>query len=138
MPRSGRSPGRRGASYAETSSPTAATSTASDQFSFAQVGVPSAYFESGLDYRGRPAGWGREKREAWEETRYHQPSDELTPDWDLSGAVEDARLQFALGYSVAQATSLPAWTPGDEFEAARLRSLEALRRPPGPTPASGR
>ena len=110
----------------------------SDQFSFARVGVPSAYFESGLDYRGRPPGWGREKREAWEETRYHQPSDELTPDWDLSGAVEDARLQFALGYSVAQATSLPAWTPGDEFEAARLRSLEALRHPPGPTPASGR
>ncbi|RPH70719.1 MAG: M28 family peptidase [Myxococcaceae bacterium] len=111
----------------------------SDQFSFARVGVPSAYFESGLDYRGRPAGWGREKREAWEETRYHQPSDELTPDWDLSGAVEDARLQFALGYSVAQATPLPAWTKGDEFEAPRLRSLEALRqRPPGSTPASGR
>ncbi len=110
----------------------------SDQFSFARAGVPSAYFESGLDYRGRPAGWGREKREAWEETRYHQPSDELTPDWDLSGAVEDARLQFALGYSVAQATSLPAWTPGDEFEAPRLRSLDALRHPPGPTPASGR
>jgi Zn-dependent M28 family amino/carboxypeptidase len=111
----------------------------SDQFSFARVGVPSAYFESGLDYRGRPPGWGREKREAWEETRYHQPSDELTPDWDLSGAVEDARLQFALGYSVAQASSLPAWTPGDEFEAMRQRSLEALRqRPPGATPASGR
>ena len=35
---------------------------------------------------GRPHGWGREKREAWEETRYHQPSDELTADWDLSGA----------------------------------------------------
>jgi len=111
----------------------------SDQFSFARVGVPSAYFESGLDYRGRPPGWGREKREAWEETRYHQPSDELTADWDLSGAVEDARLQFALGYSVAQATPLPGWTRGDEFEAPRLRSLEALRqRPPGTTPASGR
>ena len=109
----------------------------SDQFSFARAGVPSAYFESGLDYRGRPPGWGREKREAWEETRYHQPSDELTPDWDLSGAVEDARLQFALGYSVAQAEAMPAWTRGDEFEAARVRSLEALRQlPTGAGPAS--
>jgi len=109
----------------------------SDQFSFARVGVPSAYFESGLDYRGRPPGWGRERREAWEETRYHQPSDELTPDWDLSGAVEDARLQFALGYSVAQSRVLPAWTKGDEFEAPRQRALEALRqRPPGASPAS--
>jgi Zn-dependent M28 family amino/carboxypeptidase len=111
----------------------------SDQFSFARAGVPSAYFESGLDYRGRPAGWGREKREAWEETRYHQPSDELTPDWDLSGAVEDARLQFELGYSVAQSSAMPAWTRGDEFEALRLRSIDALRQPPpGATPASGR
>ena len=109
----------------------------SDQFSFARAGVPSAYFESGLDYRGRPPGWGREKREAWEETRYHQPSDELTPDWDLSGAVEDARLQFALGFSVAQAEAMPAWTRGDEFEAARVRSLEALRQlPTGAGPAS--
>jgi Zn-dependent M28 family amino/carboxypeptidase len=111
----------------------------SDQFSFARAGVPSAYFESGLDYRGRPPGWGREKREAWEETRYHQPSDELTPDWDLSGAVEDARLQFELGFSVAQSSAMPAWTRGDEFEAPRLRSLDALRQPPpGATPASGR
>jgi len=111
----------------------------SDQFSLARAGVPAVYFESGLDYRGRPPGWGRERREAWEETRYHQPSDELTPDWDLSGAVEDARLQFALGYSVAQSPAKPAWTKGDEFEAARRRSLEDLRRTPtGPAAASGR
>jgi Zn-dependent M28 family amino/carboxypeptidase len=113
----------------------------SDQLSFARVGVPAAYFESGLDYRGRPPGWGRQKRESWEETRYHQPSDELTPDWDLSGAVEDARLQFALGYSVAQADRMPGWRKGDEFEGIRLQALEAARREPdqkGPSPASGR
>ncbi len=79
----------------------------SDQFSFARVGVPSAYFESGLDYRGRPHGWGREKREAWEETRYHQPSDELTADWDLSGrgggrpAPVRARVQRRPGHRAA-------------------------------------
>jgi Zn-dependent M28 family amino/carboxypeptidase len=113
----------------------------SDQFSFAKVGVPAAYFESGLDYRGRPGGWGREKREAWEETRYHQPSDELTPDWDLSGAVEDARLQFGLGYSTAMADRMPAWTRGDEFEAIRRQALEAVRRQESTRsamPASGR
>jgi Zn-dependent M28 family amino/carboxypeptidase len=113
----------------------------SDQFSFAKVGVPAAYFEGGLDYRGRPAAWGREKREAWEETRYHQPSDELTPDWDLSGAVEDARLQFGLGYSTAMADRMPAWTRGDEFEAIRRQALEAVRRQESTRsamPASGR
>jgi Zn-dependent M28 family amino/carboxypeptidase len=113
----------------------------SDQFSFAKAGVPTAYFQSGLDYRGRPVGWGRQQRERWEETHYHQSSDELTPDWDLSGAVEDARLQFALGYSVAQANRMPAWQKGDEFEAVRLQALEAARRgwsQPGPSSASGR
>jgi Zn-dependent M28 family amino/carboxypeptidase len=112
----------------------------SDQLSFARVGVPAAYFESGLDYRGRPPGWGRQMRESWEETRYHQPSDELSPDWNLSGAVEDGRLQFALGYSVAQADRMPAWRKGDEFEAVRLQALEAARRASsqaGPAPASG-
>ena len=77
--------------------------------------------------------------EGWWYRVSSQASDELTPDWDLSGAVEDARLQFALGYSVAQASALPAWTHGDEFEGARLRSLDALRQAsPGATPASGR
>ena len=121
-----------------TSSPTAATSTAATSSASPGWGSPRRTSRvASTTAAARPAG--DEKREAWEETRYHQPSDELTPDWDLSGAVEDARLQFALGYSVAQATPLPAWTKGDEFEAPRLQSLETLRRrPPGATPASGR
>jgi len=51
-------------------------------------------------------------------TRYHQPSDDISPDWKLGGAVQDARLYFALGCAVAQAPGLPSWVKGDEFEAA--------------------
>ena len=94
----------------------------SDQFSFAKQGVPCAYFESGLDYRGRPAGWGKEQREAYEAQHYHQPSDELTDTWNLEGAVEDAKLYFELGLTVARTLQAPEWTPGDEFEAARKAS----------------
>lgn len=97
----------------------------SDQLNFAKAGVPAAYFSSGHDFIGRPEGWGREQSEAWERTHYHQPSDELREDWDLSGAVEDVRLYFQLGAVVANAPALPTWTKGDEFEATRLRSLEA-------------
>ncbi|WP_342381043.1 M20/M25/M40 family metallo-hydrolase [Myxococcus stipitatus] len=106
----------------------------SDQFNFARRGIPAAYFGSGMDFIGRPEGWGRLQREAWESKHYHQPSDELRPEWDMSGAVEDARLFFLLGAHVARAPELPRWNKGDEFEAARLAALEALRAPrPEPT-----
>ncbi len=91
----------------------------SDQYNFAKRGVPSAYFASGHDFVGRPEGWGREQREKWEATHYHQPSDELTAEWDLSGAVEDTQLYLQLALALANAPRAPAWTKGDEFEAAR-------------------
>jgi Zn-dependent M28 family amino/carboxypeptidase len=90
----------------------------SDQFSFARAGVPALHFYSGVDAVGRPAGWGREQHDAWVATHYHQPSDELAPDWNLAGAVQDARLYFRLGEAVAEAKGLPSWVAGDEFEAA--------------------
>jgi Zn-dependent M28 family amino/carboxypeptidase len=97
----------------------------SDQFNFARAGVPSAYFTSGEDYVGRPEGWGREQRARWEAQHYHQPSDELRDGWDLTGAVDDAQLYADLAVAVSNAPSGPTWTPGDEFEAVRARSLEA-------------
>ena len=50
---------------------------------------------------------------------YHAPSDEVKPDWDLSGAVDDAQLLFAVGYRVANADKFPEWKPGNEFKAKR-------------------
>ncbi len=59
----------------------------SDQFSFAKVGVPAIYLEPGTDFEGRPPGWGKEQMEKHENESYHQPSDELTPDWNFDGMV---------------------------------------------------
>lgn len=99
----------------------------SDQFSFAKVGVPSVYLGEGIQYLGRPLGWGKEQWEKWEATHYHQPSDELTDDWDFSGVVEDVRLNFHVGYQVAQARAMPQWNKGDEFESARKKSLATVK-----------
>jgi Zn-dependent M28 family amino/carboxypeptidase len=99
----------------------------SDQFSFAKIGVPAAYFDAGTDVIGKPAGWGKEQQDRFEATDYHQPSDELRPDWDFSGAVEDAQLLFYLGLKVANAARMPAWKPGDEFEGARKKALSELK-----------
>jgi len=38
--------------------------------------------------------------------------------------VQDARLGFFAGLVIADQDALPAWLPGDEFEAARKAALE--------------
>jgi Zn-dependent M28 family amino/carboxypeptidase len=96
----------------------------SDQFSFAKVGVPGVYLGSGTDFVGRPDGWGREQHEAYERKSYHQPSDQISPDWNFDGMIENAQLGFALGVQLANAPTGPAWTPGDEFESIRKASLK--------------
>jgi len=96
----------------------------SDQLSFARVGVPALYFRSGQGFIGRPADWGKQKDAEYRRLRYHQPSDEIQADWDLSGMVEDTRLGYLVGLDVAAGTKQPAWYPGDEFEAARRKTLE--------------
>jgi hypothetical protein len=91
----------------------------SDQFELARIGVPVVAIRGGPTYAGRPPGWGAAQHEAFERTDYHQVSDEYRGDWDLSGAVEDAQLDLVVGLRIANATTLPQWKPGDEFEKAR-------------------
>lgn len=98
----------------------------SDQFNFAKIGVPAFYFHPGTDFIGRPEGWGVERINRYTDRDYHQPSDELTPDWNFDGMVQDARFGFWAGLVVANADELPEWNPGDEFEAARKAALEAV------------
>lgn len=88
----------------------------SDQFSFAKIGVPAINVDMGLDFVGKPAGWGKKQVDAWIAHHYHQPSDEYLPSWDLTGAVEDARLIFLVGLKIANQLQMPRWVPGDEFE----------------------
>ena len=96
----------------------------SDHFNFAKQGVPALDPDSGVDYIGKPADWGKKKRDEYTEHDYHAPSDEVKPDWDLSGAAEDDELLFAVGYRVANADKLPEWKPGNEFKAKRDAMLK--------------
>ncbi len=101
----------------------------SDHFEFAKQGVPALYTDSGTEYIGRPPGYGDRKREEYTANDYHKPSDEVKPDWDLSGAVEDARLLFRVGYEVSEADRWPEWNEGTEFKAIREASVgEAVRK----------
>ena len=76
----------------------------SDHFEFAKQGVPALYTDAGIRYIGKPEGYGEQKRDEYTANDYHSPSDEVKPDWDLSGAVDDLRLLFAVGYGSRTAT----------------------------------
>ena len=96
----------------------------SDHFNFAKQGVPALDPDAGIEYVGKDAAYGKTKRDEYTNNDYHAPSDEVKPDWDLSGAVEDAQLLMAVGYRVANADKIPEWKPGNEFKAKREESLK--------------
>ena len=100
----------------------------SDQFSLAKIGVPGVYLHSGIEVVGKPAGWGKQQLDKWVEKIYHQPSDEYSKDWDLSGALEDTRLLYEVGRRIANQDNMPAWNAGDEFEAARKKAIESAQK----------
>jgi Zn-dependent M28 family amino/carboxypeptidase len=91
----------------------------SDHFSFAKVGIPSVSIGPGVDYVGRPAGWGQKQAEDWTAHNYHQPSDEYRSDFDLSGAAQLGEIVYRLGLELGNARSVPAWNADAEFKAMR-------------------
>jgi Zn-dependent M28 family amino/carboxypeptidase len=96
----------------------------SDHFSFAKVGIPSVSIGGGDDYVGRPAGWGLQQMDDYTAHRYHQPSDEYRPDFDLSGAAQIAQIVYHLGLTLGNSDKVPTWNSDAEFKAMR----EASRR----------
>jgi Zn-dependent M28 family amino/carboxypeptidase len=97
----------------------------SDQFSFARIGVPAMYLDTGTDFLDRPEGWGKEQINHYNDVNYHQPSDEYDDSWNFEGMISDALLGYWTGLAIANADEMPKWNEGDEFEAARLEALSA-------------
>lgn len=91
----------------------------SDHFSFARVGVPAFYADPGVDYLEKPDGYGIAKRNEYTNNDYHAVSDEVKPDWDLDGALDDLTLMYQMGLRLAQSDLWPAWSETSEFRATR-------------------
>jgi len=98
-----------------------------DHFEFARAGVPALMTSRGLDYIGKPAGFGAASRAGYISDDYHKVTDVVKPGWDLSGAVQDVQLLFLVGYDVAQGDQYPKWKEGTEFKARRDAMLELGR-----------
>ncbi|MGK2856427.1 MAG: M20/M25/M40 family metallo-hydrolase [Thermoanaerobaculia bacterium] len=98
----------------------------SDQFNFAKIGVPALYLKGGVHFRAHPGDWGRDTVKSYTQVTYHQPNDEYDPSWNFEGMIEDSIVAFLSGLEVASTRELPAWMPGDEFDAARVRALKEI------------
>jgi Zn-dependent M28 family amino/carboxypeptidase len=91
----------------------------SDHFPFAKAGIPAVNFRPGSKFVGHSDKWVEEQIQDYRQNRYHQPSDEYSPNWNFSGMVQQARLAFWIGLRAANANEAPRWNKGDEFERAR-------------------
>ena len=59
---------------------------------------------------------GKKMQIDWENTRYHQPSDDMAQPFDFNALVKATRIDFAAGYEIAQQTKRPHWNKGDFFD----------------------
>lgn len=84
----------------------------SDHYSLVERGVP------GLMLVGSPVVTPKEFSErfdAFERTKYHQPSDDVYRDWYWKGARKVADMMALIGHRVAQAEALPSFNAGNEY-----------------------
>ncbi|NIM58617.1 MAG: M28 family peptidase [Candidatus Aminicenantes bacterium] len=100
----------------------------SDHFPFAKQGIPALYTSSGIDHVEHGEDWTLARKEKYTAENYHKPSDEFNPNWDLSGAIDDLRLLFRVGYKLSMESTFPNWKEGTEFKAKRDADMEAAKK----------
>ena len=86
----------------------------SDQYSFVRQGVPAVAISDGFK-AADPKINGRDVSLAWEKTRYHTPKDDMNQPLNFDAAAKCTRINFAVGYIVAEETERPTWNKGDFF-----------------------
>jgi Zn-dependent M28 family amino/carboxypeptidase len=99
----------------------------SDHFSLGRVGIPAFSINEGMKYQGHDTAWGEAQAKDFVEHRYHQPSDVYQPEMDFRGDAVMAEFGYVLGKKAAEAETVPAWVPGDEFEKVQ-KELRAQRK----------
>jgi Zn-dependent M28 family amino/carboxypeptidase len=91
----------------------------SDHINFAKKGVPMLYADGGYDLVDGGDARGKAAGDDYREKRYHQPTDEYSTDWDLSGMTESMNILYDVGARIANSEDWPNWREGNEFRAAR-------------------
>ncbi len=94
----------------------------SDQFMFAQAGIPSILIAEGLQYETSTFEKGLQRYTAWTEERYHTPFDDLSQKLNMDAAEQHAAVILQFAQDLSNSEEKPMWNPHSPFISARLRS----------------
>lgn len=97
----------------------------SDHFPFVKRGVPFVFAGSGWELADKKAPNTRDPQLG---TRFHQPSDEWTPEMDFEAAARDLRVYFEVGRALSDSAAWPGWKRGAEFKVLREQSTPTRSR----------
>lgn len=87
----------------------------SDQYSFIRQGIPALHIKYGLKTND-PSLDLRKKIDEWTAAHYHKPSDEFSDAaFDFDAGVVYVKLNFLIGWQVANEVKRPTWNKGDFF-----------------------
>lgn len=84
----------------------------SDHYPFVLRGVPALMLVGSPE--STKEGFIKRFNE-FEETKYHQPTDDVYKTWYWPGAKTVADMMGILGYRIAQADKMPSFTPGNKY-----------------------
>lgn len=94
----------------------------SDDFSFAEAGVPALYAVGGIDDAAMGSQFGKARLRAYIERRRGQAGDRYFPSVSVRGTLDDLHLYHDLGMRLAQARRFPNWNPDSKYRTARGQS----------------
>jgi hypothetical protein len=86
----------------------------SDQYSFVKQGIPALH----IKYGSRTPDGKNNLNELvgkWRAKYYHKPQDDINGMFDFDAGAKYARLNFLIGYMIANNTARPEWNKGDIF-----------------------
>jgi Zn-dependent M28 family amino/carboxypeptidase len=87
----------------------------SDHYPFARKGVPAIFAIGGPLDTPPPDPALSARFDDYLKNKYHRPSDEVQPDWDMRGITDDVKIYFLTGLAIAQDARQPNWYFGSEF-----------------------
>lgn len=87
----------------------------SDHFPFAKLGIPAVSVGLPTEFVGPDRVAAARRRDRFTNRDYHQPSDEVKPDWDYEAAADDVRLLADLLWTLANDAGMPAYRANDPF-----------------------
>lgn len=76
--------------------------------------MPATFFFEGFKTVD-PKLDGKKIMHDWEAKIYHTPKDDMNQPLNFGAAARISRLNFLVGYFLAQADQRPQWNPGDFF-----------------------